>query len=153
MIHDDLANHPRYHGLHPRFSAAFAWLTDTRNHALPDGRFHVDGENLFAIIEGGISRPATEKRFESHRRYLDIQLNLEGGEIMEWCPTRLLRVEDDFQPDNDICFYHQPAALQLALPVRPMQFAVFLQTDAHKPCCHLLGNAAPFRKIVMKVLG
>jgi len=30
---------------------------------------------------------------------------------------------------------------------------VFLQTDAHKPCCHLLGNAAPFRKIVMKVLG
>jgi YhcH/YjgK/YiaL family protein len=151
VILDTLADASRYQHLHPLFATAFAWCGETANLANADGRYPLRGEDLFVIVESGITRPAVDKRFESHRRYIDIQVNLVGPEIMEWMPARELRTSDDFQPDGDIRFYHQPAHAATRLLVRPREFAVFWPEDAHKPCCHPGDTEVPYRKLVFKV--
>ncbi len=78
MILDRLELAHRYHALHPLFPTAFAWAQDKRHHALADGKHTLLGEDLYAILDSGTTAPARDKRFESHRRYIDIQLNLQG---------------------------------------------------------------------------
>lgn len=151
MIHDTLANSRRYSALHPRFPLAFAWCTEPANLAKPDGRYQLQGDNLFVIVESGPTLPSHLKRFESHRRYIDIQVNLKGPEIMEWMPRAALTVFEDFKPDNDICFYQQPAHVPTRLLVRPHEFAVFWPEDAHKPCCHPGDAPVTYRKLVFKI--
>jgi biofilm protein TabA len=150
MILDALTRSGRYAGLHPRFAAAFAWCASSAAGAA-DGRHELEGERLLVIVETGTTVQSTRKRFESHRRYIDIQVNLAGGEIMEWLPASALAVSDDFAPDGDVRFYHQPAQLPTRLLVEPGHFAIFYPEDAHKPCCHPGDAAVPYRKLVFKV--
>jgi biofilm protein TabA len=151
MIQDRLDNAARYHGLHRLFPLAFSWCADSANRASADGRYLIVGEDLFAVVDSGTTFPPADRRFESHRRYIDIQVNLAGGEIMEWTPARELAIADDFQPDGDIRFYKPPVHGITRLLVRPNEFTIFWPEDAHKPICHPEGKATAFRKIVFKV--
>jgi len=150
MILDAVARGGRYAGLHPRFAAAFAWCASSAAGAA-DGRYELAGEQLLVIVESGITVASASKRFESHRRYIDIQVNLAGGEIMEWLPATALTVSDEFAAGGDVRFYHQPACLPTRLLVEPGHFAIFYPEDAHKPCCHPGAEAVPYRKLVFKV--
>jgi biofilm protein TabA len=151
MILDRLTNSGRYAGLHPLFPRAFAWCSDPANATMADGRYAIVGEDLFVIVESGATKPASEKRFESHRRYIDIQVNLAGPEVMEWAPANELSPVDDFKPDGDIRFYSEPAHAPARALVRPNEFTVFWPEDAHKPCCNPGASSTPYRKFVFKV--
>ena len=148
MILDLLANHAWYHPLHPRLKPAFAWLAAQDWATSADGKVAIDGENLYAIIESGITTVAATRQFESHQRYLDIQYVISGGERMGWCPAA--GVEPGVQAGPDLWFHPEPAASQ-QLVVTPGHFAIFAPMEAHKPCCLLADRAAAFRKCVMKV--
>ncbi len=150
MIVAPLTQGGRYAGLHPRFAAAFAWCASSAATA-PDGRHALQGEQLLVIVESGTTVHSAHKRFESHRRYIDIQVNLAGGEIMEWLPAAALTVSDDFAPDGDVRFYQAPARTPTRLLVEPGHFAIFFPEDAHKPCCHPGELAVAYRKLVFKV--
>lgn len=151
MLLFPLADAARHAGLHPLFPVVFAWLSDPRNRAIPDGRHAIRGDDLFVIAEHGVTHDGATRRFESHRRYIDIQVPLTGGESMEWTPITGLSVQLDFQSDGDIAFYHPPVRpiTRLAVPVD--HAAVFFTSDAHKPVLHLGATAAPYHKLVFKV--
>ena len=151
MILDALSNADRYQHLHPRFALAFAWARDPANRARANGEYELLGRDLYVMMQNGQTMAAQEKRFESHRRYIDIQLNLEGGEIIEWTPSLGLAVSDDFRPDNDIRFHAPLHYAATSLVVRPDEFAIFWPEDAHKPGCHPYGAMVDYRKMVFKV--
>ena len=141
----------RYAGLHPLFPAAFRLLADPAHRMLAEGRHALQGEDLIVIAESGTTHVSSTRRFESHRRYIDIQVSLDGGEVMEWTHVSGLAVQLDFQPDGDIAFYEQPARPVTRLAVLPGHAAIFFPEDAHKPVLHLGDQPAPYRKLVFKV--
>jgi biofilm protein TabA len=151
MILDHLREAHRYTALHPAFARAFQWCANPDLSSMPDSRQELDGERLIVIVESGMTQPAHQRRFESHRRYIDIQVNLCGPELMEWIPVNALRVEDDFRPDNDIAFYRQPSGGATRLIVAPDHFAIFWPEDAHKPVCTPGSSPVAYRKLVFKV--
>jgi YhcH/YjgK/YiaL family protein len=151
MILDALTCAGRYAGLHPLFPAAFAWCDSAQAASAPDGRYPLLGDQLVVIVESGQTRASEHKLFESHRRYIDIQVNLSGSEIMEWMPVAALSVRDEFAPDGDIRFYHPPPGPSTRLLVEPRHFAIFYPADAHKPCIHPQGTPVAYRKLVFKV--
>lgn len=148
MILDLLANHAAYHALHPRLKPAFAWLAAQDWGRIADGRVAIDGEDVFAIIEAGTTAAPATRRFESHRRYLDIQYVISGGERMGWCPAAGIAAGE--QAGADIWFHPEPPVSQL-ITALPGHFVVFAPAEAHKPCCLLAEAPAPFRKCVVKV--
>jgi biofilm protein TabA len=105
MILDTLANADRYLALHPLFPRAFEFLRSTDLAALAPGRHVIDGESLFAIVEACPGRTRAEAKLECHRRYIDIQLVLEGTDEMGWKPLGECRQPvSEFNVERDIRF-------------------------------------------------
>lgn len=151
MIADSLARPTtRYEALHPRFAAAFAYLRSF-DPETPDGKIPLEGDTLFALPQRYETTPATERRFEAHRRYIDIQYILEGEEVIEHAPIEWLpEVTEPYSDERDVMFFRDPVACSRTL-LRAGEFAVYFPADGHKPCCQVGPTPSHVRKIVMKI--
>lgn len=146
MIFDTLANADRYAALHQRFPRAFGFLRDTDLKALAPGRYPVDGDNLIAIVETVPARSRDAAKLECHRKYIDIQLVLEGIDEMGWKPLHDCREPlADYHAEKDIQFFRDAPASWIATP--PGAFCIFFPEDAHAP----LVGTGEIRKVILKV--
>ena len=146
MILDTLARADRYLALHPLFPRTFEFLRGTDLHALVPGQHTIQGEQLFAIVEACAGRTRAEAKLECHRRYIDIQLVLEGVDEMGWKPlAECLDPATDYDAARDIRFFNDAPASWIATP--PGSFCLFFSADAHAP----LVSAGVIRKVVVKI--
>ena len=146
MILDTLANAGRYSALHPLFTRAFEFLRSTDLKSLSPGKHAVQGEQLFAIVEACAGRTRAEAKLECHRRYIDIQLVLEGIDEMGWKPVAECRAPaTDYDAARDIRFFDDAPSSWIATP--PGSFCLFFPDDAHAP----LVSADMIRKVVVKI--
>jgi biofilm protein TabA len=146
MILDTLALADRYLVLHPLFARAFDFLRSTNLGALEPGMHEIQGKQLFAIVEACTGRTRAEAKLECHRRYIDIQLVLEGVDEMGWKP--LAECADpvtEYDAARDIRFFNDAPASWIATP--PGSFCLFFPDDAHAP----LVSAGLIRKVVVKI--
>lgn len=146
MIFATLANADRYAALHSLFPRAFDYLRNTDLNALAPGRYPIEGERLFAIVETAAGRSRDQARLECHRKYIDIQLVLEGTDEMGWkslsdCQEPLA----DYSAERDIQFFRDAPASWIATP--PGAFCIFFPEDAHAP---LVSDNA-IRKVILKI--
>ena len=152
MILASLAEAERYLGLHPLFVRAFAFLRNTDLMALEPGKHTIDGEQIFAIVEACAGRTRAEAKLECHRRYIDIQLVLEGVDEMGWKPlAECVDPATDYDAARDIRFFNDAPASWIATP--PGSFCLFFPDDAHAPLVSTLkgASAGTIRKVVVKV--
>ncbi|MDZ7595010.1 MAG: YhcH/YjgK/YiaL family protein [Thiobacillus sp.] len=146
MILDTLARSDRYSSLHPLFARAFEFLRSTDLLALAPGMHTIQGEQLFAIVEACAGRTRAEAQLECHRRYIDIQLVLEGVDEMGWKPlAECADPATDYDDARDIRFFNDAPASWIATP--PGSFCLFFPDDAHAP----LVGAGMIRKVVVKI--
>jgi YhcH/YjgK/YiaL family protein len=146
MILDTLAQSDRYLALHPRFARAFEFLRSTDLRALEPGRHAIDGDHLFAIVEACAGRARADAKLECHRRYIDIQLVLEGVDEMGWKPTAdCVAPATEYDAARDIRFFNDVPSNWITTP--PGAFCTFFPDDAHAP---LVGEGL-IRKVVVKI--
>lgn len=109
----------------------FAWLR-----GLPPspghGIVHLQDEAIWANVHGYETVSRDETRFESHRRYVDLQYCLGGGESIAWHRAGDLDPDGPYDAEGDIQFY-RPAATGTTLQMAPGSWAVFHPSDAHAP--------------------
>ena len=146
MILDYLSNISHYEQLHPRFKQAFNFLQDKNIINMSLGKHEVDGDNLFIVLDKSQGRKKEDAMLEVHRKYIDIQLILEGPDEMGW-ETKLKCVtpSDKYNPKNDIQFFKDNPANWFT--VKTGMFAIFFPDDAHLP---LIGNSI-IHKAIAKV--
>src|SRR5688572_29530345 len=65
MILDTLSQSASYQQLGPRFAAGLKWLGEF-SPATADGRYDIDGDDVFALVQSYDTVPSTEKKYESH---------------------------------------------------------------------------------------
>ncbi len=148
MILTTLDEADAFASLAPGIAAGIAWLR-AFDPATPDGRHPIDGDAVFALVSSYDTGPATEKRFEAHRRHLDLQYVVSGAERILHAPLDGLEVSEPYSDENDIVFFADPkASSSLLVPAGAL--AVFHPNDAHKPGC-MAGGRDAVRKVVVKV--
>ena len=146
MIFSTISQADRYATLNPLFPRAFDYIRSTDLHALAPGHYPIIGDDLFVIIEHMPGRTRAEAQLECHRRYIDIQLVLEGVDEMGWKPLADCREPVSYySAEKDIQFFHDAAASWIATP--PDHFCIFFPEDAHAP----LVSAGSLRKAVFKI--
>lgn len=146
MIFSTLTASSSYAVLHPLFPHAFDYIRDTDLNALTPGVHQIIDKQLFVIIEEADGRTREEAKLEAHRKYIDIQLVLEGVDEMGWksladCHQPL----DEHNAERDIRFFADEAATWISTPVD--HFCIFFPEDAHAP----LVSTGPIRKAIFKV--
>ncbi|HET6231203.1 MAG TPA: YhcH/YjgK/YiaL family protein [Longimicrobiaceae bacterium] len=149
MILGSLADSAPYECLSPRMAAGLAWLRGF-DPATPDGRYEIDGDRVFAQVATYETGPSTPKRFEAHRRHVDIQLVAAGSERILHTPAAGLVVETPYSGEADVVFFAEPG-YSSSLLLREGDFAIFYPGDAHKPGC-MAGGKHQVKKVVVKVL-
>ena len=108
MIADTLSQYRRYTALSPRFAAAFEFLRQLPANQ-PLGRHDLDGDNCFALVQTYATKPLAEAKFESHRKYIDIQFIQTGSETLLWSPlAALTKITEPYEAAKDIAFYATP---------------------------------------------
>ncbi|MBS4095482.1 MAG: YhcH/YjgK/YiaL family protein [Sulfuricella sp.] len=146
MILSPLTEADRYLSLHPLFARAFEFLRTTDLNTLPTGKHPIQGDDLFLIMEHRPGRPRTEAQLECHRRYIDIQLVLEGVDEMGWLPVAACsQPVAEYDDTRDIRFFNDAPATWLRTPAGA--FCIFFPEDAHAP---LVGEGM-IRKVVVKI--
>lgn len=118
--------------------------------ALAPGRYPLDEDGMFLLIQELVTRPIAESRPEAHREHADIQLVLSGTERYGVAPPdATLAPVDDLLATRDIAFYPSPRH-EWFIDLVAGQFAIFYPGDLHRPCV-AVGDPAPVRKAVVKI--
>ncbi len=137
-------------GLGERIAIALPSLhQDSVRNAAP-GTYEVDGENLFYIVDEYETQPIKEGRLEIHRRYLDIQYIVSGGECIGTAPLEGLIEESPYDGETDLAFYrYDPAMSKLVL--KQGMFAIFWPNEPHMPGQRIGNTSEKVKKIVVKI--
>lgn len=152
MILDQLIN-ARLYRLGDRFERGFEYLSATNLPQTPDGKYPIAGDDLFAIVQAYTTKPADQGRWESHRRYADIQYLIRGQErigvrvVPPQTAARDMPIATPYDDDKDIAFHTGAGDL---FTLTAGQFAVFFPHDIHMPSL-ALDAPAEVRKVVIKV--
>ncbi|MDB6074133.1 MAG: hypothetical protein JWO89_1773 [Verrucomicrobiaceae bacterium] len=149
MVHDTLANAGRYEALSPRFAAAFAYLR-TVDGTQPLGRFDIDGDNCFALVQTYATKPVETAKFEAHRKYIDIQFLYSGRETILWAPLADMKEETmAYNPEKEAALF-KLIPDTTAVHVSAGHFTILYPEDAHAPCVEW-GVSEQVFKVVIKV--
>lgn len=146
MIFSTLSQADRYAALHPLFPRVFEFIRNTEMLALAPGRHSIVGDDLFAIVENVAGRSREDAELECHRKYIDIQLVLEGTDEMGWKPLAdCTQPVSDYSAEKDIQFFRDAPSSWIATP--PGAFCIFFPEDAHAP----LVSEGQIRKVIFKI--
>ena len=150
MILDRLSNATLYRRLGERFAAGFDYLQRDLA-AMPDGRYEILGNDLFAMVQGYETKSIEQGRWEAHRRYADIQYMIGGRERMGVAALERMRSQVAYDAEKDLEFFHGGPDEGQLITVEQGSFAIFMPQDVHMPNLTLPHGSARVKKVVVKV--
>lgn len=136
MLYDTLENLNQYTGLFPNLDKAIDFIEDNDVSALPLGRTEIDGDDVYVTVMEAEPTPGEGRAFETHSRYMDLQMDLEGAEL---CEVALGDVEEAEPYDEEKDFALWNGAASAALVLGEGRFAVFMVEEPHKPAIKAQG--------------
>jgi YhcH/YjgK/YiaL family protein len=149
VIIDLLPHASRYHAIGPRFAAGLKWL-ERFSPDMADGRYDLDGDRVFALVQSYETEVAAAKKYESHRLHADIQFVASGNEVIYYAPVAALRSLTNYNENGDYLLYRDPSSAATPLALTPGSFAIFFPQDGHKPGC-IAGARGHVKKAVIKI--
>jgi YhcH/YjgK/YiaL family protein len=150
MITSTLSQLFWYKAINPNFARAIDFALNTELAALETGRYDVDGDNVFAIVNEYTTKPAEECDPESHRDYADIQIMISGTERFGYTPLFGIAPTTPYDEERDVAFYSLPEEDINYIRLSPGQFIIFFPSDIHQPeVFHIRPELV--KKLVLKV--
>ncbi|MGB7158661.1 MAG: YhcH/YjgK/YiaL family protein [Tepidisphaeraceae bacterium] len=147
MVFDRLAHASLYEGMARHIRHAFEFLRRSDLDTLAVGKYAIVGEDAYALVQSYQTKPAEQAKWETHRRYIDVQFVASGVERMGYGHLA------DFQPING---YNEAGDYQLYtgsgsdIVMTPGTFAIFSPHDVHRPT-GAVEQPILVRKVVIKV--
>lgn len=151
MIFDNAKNLDFYRtlGIEGRYAKAVDWLKSQDLAALENGKYEIDGKNVYANVMSYTTVPWEEAKFEAHEDYTDIQYVISGKEALTYAPTDALKVKVPYNPDKDVVFYDDSNP-GLQVVAHAGEFLIFNPWDGHKPKA-MAGEPCEVKKVVVKI--
>lgn len=143
------AFHQHYSEHQGIWEQVFDFLGTRDLEALETGKYPLRGDSLFAIVDEYVTEDLEDRRFESHRKYIDLQYLIRGEELIGISSPDGLSLIEAYDPMKDIAFYETTDGSYRLADMHV--FFIFFPDDAHQPCVKV-GQASAVKKIVFKIL-
>jgi len=145
MIYDNIENASRYTGLSKLLATG---LNTIPNYLGRDpGRYEIDGDDLFLLVQHYDSVPAENKKWETHRRYIDIQYIESGCELIGFGEMSAMTVDTPYSSEGDGELYTGDGIM---LPMQSGSIAIFYPGEPHMPGV-AVNAPESVKKIIVKV--
>lgn len=137
------------HYLEERCLESAIFLSQLKGEDLSLGRHIVNDGFYYNVIEYETTGEK-DKPFESHRKYVDIQLLLDGEEVVQVTDITRLNVGTHYDDEKDVVLY-EASNVTASTILRPGSIMILYPRDAHRSMS-LKVDACVVKKIVGKVL-
>lgn len=135
---------------HPVLRRTIQYLRDTDFSGWEPGKYSLDGDKLFLLVQEETTEPFALRKPESHERYIDIQYLLAGQERFGVAfRTGAESMTENSLAERDIAFYATVYDENQVI-LQPGMFAVFFPSDIHRPLA-MVEKPEAIRKIVVKM--
>lgn len=146
MVVDNIQQASLYYALSPGIETALRYLASTDLQAAQPGRHELAG-GCFALVQDYDTMPREEKKWEAHRKYIDVQFIARGIELMGYADCSMLRMVEEYDDAKDVEFLEGDGSFVVA---REAVFIILFPRDAHMPGVAEI-SPGPVRKVVVKV--
>lgn len=148
MITDNIKNAEQYFFYGERFKKALEYLQVTDFGLIENGTHELDGKNIFAIVSEYETKPLKEGKWESHKKYYDVQFVANGEEKIGYVYKEKVNLFQEYNADNDFMLWEGEGDF---LTAKSGDFLIFGPDDVHMPSIQVNGPAK-VKKVVIKVL-
>ena len=146
MIFDTLENLSKYEAVLSGVKEAVRVLKETDLKSLEKGSYETQNKCCKYNINEYTS--ANDKRFEIHKKAVDIQIVLSGTEKMEYLPRSFASRAGEYDEKKDVAFFE--ASGSLSFTAEPGFFVIFFPGEPHRPglCAQ---NPEKIKKVIFKI--
>lgn len=130
MIIDRITDAEFYSTASLKIKRVLDYIQQTDLSLLANGRYEIDGENLFVIVQEYDTIPKDQGKWETHRRYIDLQYVIRGSEQIGYTHVASLKPVTTYDAGKDIAFFSGEGEF---LTVPEGGFMLLLPHDAHMP--------------------
>lgn len=129
MIYDRLDNLDQYTGLFENLDTCIEWILSHNMDEVPFGRTEIQGEDIYVNVMECDAIRDTDADFETHSRYMDLQMVLEGSQLFQ---VALEDIEEtkEYDEAEDYALYKGTPSVAGVLDEE--RFAIFMVEEAHK---------------------
>ena len=132
MIRTTLAEIERYYPLSDGIKTAADFIRNNDLASFPAGRYAVDGDRIFALVQELETKPADEALIENHIRSIDMQMTLRGNESVAYRPVAKLTKKGEYDAAADVQNYS--GETELIMRNDPgASVSIFFPEDGHQP--------------------
>ena len=150
MIFDRLSNCEQYYSLNEKFKKAFEFLKNTDLVNLDDGSYEIDGKNIYANVQSVDLKSVEEKKWEVHRKYIDIQYVITQKEKMGYGILEdFNKIIEKYDDNRDVEFLD--GEKYNFVDVNCGDFVIFYPNDVHAPMLRV-DKAEKIKKVIVKIL-
>ena len=147
MIYDKIKHFDKYpYGR--VWEEAFEFLSSL-NKDSEERRYELS-QGMFGIVMSYPTKIHADAVLESHEKYIDIQMTIEGAEGIEWFYTSDLEVKDHYDENRDVAFYHYPSRPPAVTTNYAGFFTALWPSDAHMPQL-IINDIKNVKKAVVKI--
>ena len=134
-----------------RFCIEFAKKNENKILSLVNGSYDVGYNNIKMNLGKYFTKKENDKFWESHKKYLDVQIMINGTEKVAINDIRDMEVKS-FDEEKDLTILEGDKAFDIIMKTGDV--LVFLPNDVHKPELNVSENddSGNIRKIVTKVV-
>ena len=147
MVIDKLENAYLYAGLSAKIEKGLGVLKDKKLSTKKDGRYDINGDNLYYIIQRYTTKPIKEGRLEAHKKYIDIQFIASGEEMIGHSLVGQLDIQEPYNEAKDVVFYKVPDEIN-TIKLSKGMFCILFPQDGHMPGCQLNGPSDVVKVVV-----
>ncbi|MFP7480304.1 YhcH/YjgK/YiaL family protein [Terribacillus saccharophilus] len=144
MIFDTIENLAEYTALNPKIDNGLKKFNEAEIDY--NKRFDFDGGYLF--FQEGTTTYIDEGTFEAHKKYIDIQIVLDGSEYVAWAPIDQLAVDVTYNAEKDVVRLNGNPKTTMQIS-KGMAY-ICLPHDGHKALKHI-DRATIYKKAVIKI--
>jgi len=148
MIADILRNRHLYESISPRIKTSLDYIANTDFSEMEPGKYELDGENIFVLVQEYDSTPREQGKWECHQKYIDIQYIAEGVEQIGVNNIAKMQFATEYDAEKDIAFLNGEGDY---VTFSKGSYGIFFPEDAHKPKIAPEGVLGKVKKAVIKI--
>ena len=150
MIIDHIKNAENYYNMGDKLASALRWLKDNDATAMDTGKYPIQGEQIYAMVQRYKPRDRSKRQWEAHQEFFDVQYVASGIEDFGYCHIDKLKVATPYDAKIDAVMLDGEGNFMSATSG---PFLILAPQDAHMPGIEpLIGKTCDeVVKVVIKV--